>query len=59
MHYLRRNAGKPILLVPRDVTRTKCSTWAAAAAIRHGMHGWITELETDAYICVLQAKSPS
>lgn len=59
MHYLRRNAGKPILLVPRDVTRTKCSTWAAAAAIRHGI-AWMTmELETDAYICVLQAKSPS
>lgn len=50
MHYLRRNAGKPILLVPRDVTRTKCSTWAAAAAIRHGI-AWMTmELETDAYI---------
>jgi uncharacterized ferritin-like protein (DUF455 family) len=52
MHYLRRNAGKPILLVPRDVTRTKCSTWAAAAAIRHGI-AWMDHGARDRciYMC--------
>ncbi len=42
---MRRKAGKPILFVPRDVTRMKCSTFAAVAGARTSMMYVVNEFQ--------------